>query len=444
MPRIRASTAFAAVTDVNALVRTSRNAVFARLCSLTVLVVSCRRAPSTVTNAPALDASPNVSLRVAEPLADAAPRCCPWRWRDDTTLAIAAPPEELPLGIRSLCAADRVAVVWRWGVALHMATRTMHQQAAWVERRDITNDVATLGEPYAHAGDVWIPWITAGAHATLRVARITDVVMHSEPHASRWGAYHDAVVLYARGERALVLTTVEARGGSRVLAHRLSVIPSAQATAHFAEGVIGVARGGAEAVVLTTSRVADAGPSSMLRAHRVDSALAMTFAAPVNTALLATMPAGAVRVGDGVAVGPGHFEFAPGPTERGVVLFETVVGAERGAVRVAWLGTDAPASTQMLPMVATGLAAVRDVATEPGAAEIEYWDDRRVPQRARVTATGMHGTVATGGALSTESAVRAAARSYDEFMCGGVLWRVSTRRDGDQVHVDARHAACDE
>ena len=250
----------------------------------------------------------------------------------------------------------------------------------------------------------------------------------------------------ARGDQALVAATYTARRVDRVIVHRVGVGAAPPAGALVGDGQVVAAEAGERPVLVGLVKVDGArGGPWHLRAWRFDAPVAMALAAPATPGSFGVLPDGGAAQGALLPVGVGRFEFAralaPGS---GALLFQTVLGAERGAPRVAWFPARGAPETLVLPVAMTGVGAALDAGGEADArrVSITYWGDRNALERAAVTPSNLGAPARVGAPLASEFAVYEAARTTQWVTCDGAPWRVEARRDGATVRVFARREAC--
>ncbi len=407
---------------------------------------ACRDASTT------RGADPRGLVRAAQTL-DLRPRAaplqvsaapCPWAWSDDDALALEAP-TDAPFEFAAACSGAQLSVVWRVASAAAVASRALRPEAKWQAPRALADDAASLGRPLGAATAVWVAWTTPSG--SLRSARVDGGVMRAaDVLPAEHARFRDAVVLHARGDQALVAATYTARRVDRVIAHRVGVGSAPPAGAVVGDGQVVAAAAGERPVLVGLVKVDGArGGPWHLRAWRFDAPVAMALTAPATAGAFGVLPDGGAAASALLPVGIGRFEFAralaPGSA---ALLFQTVLGAERGAPRVAWFPPRGAPEALLLPVAMTGVGAALDAGGESNARRvaITYWGDRNALERAAVTPSNLGAPARVGAALASEFAVYEAARSTQWVTCDGAPWRVEARRDGGTVRVLARREAC--
>lgn len=411
------------------------------------VVGACREAPVRAGRDAHADraASPAVGLRDASIPAPPRPRACPWRWTDESALTLDAPAEE-PFEFEAACSSSQLSIVWRSASSAAVTLRPLLVGASWSAPAALGDDVATLGRPYASATAVWVSWTTP--LGVLRSARLDGGLMRSgDAQPALHASFRSPFVLFAQGDHALVASTHRRRLVDQVIVHRVGVGSAPPAGASLGEGSLVAASTGAHARLVTLTNVprTHGGPWH-LKGWRLEASVAMALAAPATEGSFGVMPEGSATSSAVLPVGIGRFEFTRTLGERtGAMLFQTVLGAERGAPRVAWFDVETPA-VMTLPVAVTSLGATFDApASDAGArtAEITWWGDQNALERATVTPAGLDAPARIGARLATEFAVYEAARSTRWVTCGAERWRVTARRDGATVRVSAAREACE-
>jgi hypothetical protein len=417
------------------------------LATLSIAFAACRETPvATAPDARAGRVSPQaIDLRPPPPSPPSAPAACPWRWSDATALTLDAP-ADAPFDVEAACSSTQLSIVWRSGASAAFTARPLRENAPWSTPVALGDDVATLGRPYALATATWVAWTSP--LGVLRSARVDGVVMRSsDALPAVHGRFRDPFVVYARGDHALIASTYRERQNDRVIVHRVGVGSAPPSGARLDDGALVVASTGAHARLITLANVPrSAGGPWQLRAWRLDGSVAMALASPSADGAFGVMPEGGAVGSSSLALGIGRFEFTRTLGERsGAVMVQAVLGAERGVPRVAWFDDGAPTLTT-LPVAVTSLGATFDAtAGDAGAraAEITWWGDANALERATVTPAGMASPRRIGEGLATEFAVYDAARSTRWVVCGAERWRVTARRDGASVRVNAARDACE-
>lgn len=390
-------------------------------------------------------ASRSVGLRGPSIVAPARPVACPWRWRDETALSLDAPADE-PFEFEAACSASQLSIVWRSGASAAVTTRALREDAAWSAPLALGDDVSTLGRPYASSTAVWVAWTTpTGA---LRSARVDGAVMRSaDATPALHATFRGAFVLFAQGDHALVASTHRRRLVDQVIVHRVGVGSAPPAGALLGEGSLVAASTGSRPRVVTLTNIprSQGGPWH-LKAWRLDASVAMALAAPAAEGIFGVMPEGGAASSADLPVGIGRFEFTRTLGERtGAMLFQTVLGAERGAPRVVWFDVDSPV-LMTLPVAVTSLGATFDAPSGDAGthgAEIVWWGDQNALERAAVTPAGLGAPTRIGARLATEFTVYEAARNTRWVTCGAERWRVTARREAESVRLGAAREACE-
>ncbi|MFO0649083.1 MAG: hypothetical protein U0326_22770 [Polyangiales bacterium] len=390
-------------------------------------------------------ASRSVGLRGPSIVAPARPVACPWKWSDETALTLDAP-ADAPFDFEAVCSASQLSVVWRSGASAALTSRALRQDATWSAPSALGDDVSTLGRPYAASTAVWVAWTTPTG--TLRSARVDGAVMRSsDAIPALHTTFRSPFVLFARGDHALVASTFRRRLVDQVIVHRVGVGSAPPSGALLSEGSLVAASTGARPRLVTMTNIprSQGGPWH-LKGWRLDASVAMTLAAPAAEGAFGVMPEGGAASSADLPVGIGRFEFTRTLGERtGAMLFQTVLGAERGAPRVAWFGDDTPV-VMTLPVAVTSLGATFDAtAGDAGTqgAEILWWGDQNALERATVTPAGLGAPTRIGARLATEFTVYEAARNTRWVTCGAERWRVTARREGASVRLGAAREACE-
>lgn len=117
-------------------------------------------------------------------------------------------------------------------------------------------------------------------------------------------------------------------------------------------------------------------------------------------------------------IGPGSFEVLPTITRDGAVVFQTVVGAERGVLRLARFAAQSPTLT-LLGVAPAALGSV------DGDGVLTWWDADYAPHRSRVTEGGLRDDRITGAALSDARAALSATEATRSLECGGLHWTIT-------------------
>lgn len=363
---------------------------------------------------------------------------CPTPWSETTALPLPALRDvEDDFEFEAYCDGEAVGAAWRAGGVIGVAERRIRPEATWTARAEVTREAATLGVPLVTEGELWIPWSSPAPARTLHVTHLkaTEVRAGGEARPVQGGRFVAARVLGVYDQRALVAATWRRYDVTRAVVVGLSTEASLPTTgAVIAEGALVAALPGRRALTLTATRVprVEGGPW-FLTARRFELAtLALTElprALNFTSSVTATASDGGTEQSH--ALGRGPFEFTqPASYESGATLVQTVVGAERGAARVAWFPREGEATVTQLPLAPSGLGAVFD---GPAGAVLAYWDDRHAPSRATVTHEGLGATRAVGEALESDFVVRRVARATRWVTCGGGMWRVEVVARGDGV-----------
>mgnify|MGYP007070989553 CR=1 FL=1 len=397
-----------------------------------------REAPQAraVTTTPA-DA-PAIALPPPPPDAAVA---CPWSWSPDSALALEAPPEGMAFDWAVACPVGHIAVALRTGTHLAVRSRALEHDARWSDAITVADDVASLGQPGIAAGTLWVAWLTTTR--TLRAARVDERAHPVEGMAPPLdGTWTDPRVLDAHADRALLAAGYHRAQTDRVVLLRLGLGASMPARATLADGTIAATAPGPRrrVYVLTRDPQAQGGPWT-LRALDIDATLALAMAGSGANAFSA-LPEGAVSSSAALGVGPGHFEFAA-PTREGTVLFQTAVGAERGAARLAWFGDAAAPAMVTLPLAPSALGDVFDDASGGRRATATWWSDEQSPTRATVTPDGIVASAVLGPAARDARAALSEARDTRLVWCGNVPWRIRATRGTGHITFHASRVACE-
>ncbi len=412
------------------------------------VTASCRGdRPHTARDAGALRArSPSIDLRPASaPRVERAPSACPWRWRDETALTLDAPASD-GFEYQAACSATQLSVAWRSGSSGAITSRALREDATWSSPAALGDDVAAIGRPYASSTAVWVAWTTP--LGVLRSARVDGAVMRSaDAQPALHGRFRDPFVLYARGDHALIASTHRQRLVDVAVVHRVGVGSAPPAGARLEDGAIVAATTGARPRLVTlVNAPREAGGPWHLRGWNLDATVALTLAAPTTEGAFGVLPEGGAVSTASVPLGIGRFEFTRTLGERsGALLFQTVMGAERGVPRVAWFDGERP-TVVALPVAVTSLGATFDAPSGDARArraEITWWGDQNALERAAVSHTGIERVTRIGTRLASEFAVYEAARSTRWVTCGRERWRVEARREGASVRVVAARDACE-
>lgn len=317
------------------------------------------------------------------------------------------------------CGADRLWVMWRANTSVGAASRRLRVDAPWVLRPALGSDARRLALPMADAageGALHGAWVTADG--ALRVAHLDDARTRVSLPQRLAGdaATIDAVhVLEASGDVARMAVGRTVRGRAEVLDVTAGGA-AAPAVTRWGDGVL-VASATSPSFVATARRAPTGGPWTLT---------GRTF--------------GDVNSAAEVVIGPGRFEFVA-RTLPGVVVFETVLGAERGGARVAWFGAGDRATVTPLPAAPTGL---RDLDETLRGASLLYWNDARALTRATISRAGLRDAVTLGASLARDADVLAAQRDLRVVSCGGGRWWIRVVREGDAGggHIEATREGC--
>jgi hypothetical protein len=401
------------------------------------LAVGCSRSPARPPRDVPRTAPPDAAVVSARDAGGAPPDVgCPAMWSEATALPLPTVRDaDDDFELEAYCDGDALGAAWRAEGLIGVAERRLRPDATWAARAEVTREAAALGVPLAAEGKVWIPWSSPAPARTLHVTHLkaAEVRAGGEVRPVPGGRFVGARVLGVYGRHALIAATWRRYDVTRAVVLGVSAEAGMPSTgAVIAEGALVAALPGRHALTLTATRVprAEGGPW-FLAAHRIElAALALTaLSRAVSFTARAVTDAPDGGAGQSLALGRGPFEFTqPASHESGATLVQTVVGAERGAARVAWFPREGEASVTLLPLAPSGLGAVFDA---PTGAMLAYWDERHAPSRAAVTRQGLGAVRTVGDALESDFAVRRVARMTRWITCGGALWRVYVMMRGD-------------
>ncbi len=362
------------------------------------------------------------------------PAVCGFTWASSTALPL---PTARSFELAGACSGDALVAVWRAEGVVSTARRALTPEAAWVPLPEpVTTDATALGEPFGADGAVWLTWQSAGGW--LRAARVDPGrVRASAPVALVGVTLSDPHVMYAADEAALLAATARSREGSWAMLLRLGLTTAPPLSGYvLGGGTLAAAGGGTHALAAWTT--AATGRPCVLHAARVDAVRALALDSPRG---FEPVPPDVVSGAGEVELGTGQFEFSPGAAvTAGAVLFDAVVGVERGAARLAWFPPTGEASVQVLPLVPSALAGGAD-GERAGQVDATFWDDRDVLRSITATATPAGAGAAQGVALPVGTTVQAALGTR-EVTCGGRRWVLYALRTGDSARLYAEPAAC--
>jgi hypothetical protein len=399
-----------------------------------VSLVSCRKnthktgvAHHPLVAAVELSATP----RVPEPVSPV------WDWNNRNPLPIPAP-VATPMHVLAECSSDTLAIIARSGTSAWVIRRSLQPDATWDAPVFVGNDLVSVGKHFIDGDGVWLPWVTTTG--VLRVARVTHSVEPIEDISPAHGAmFRDAHVLDAHDGKALVASTYKGVLASRILLHRIQRGQTVHAGAMLGDGLVAASISGPQTLLFARVRIANTqGGPWFLRAWRVDTARAMAIEPSPETGVFGEVPSGAVEQKGEVALGVGFFEFTSHfASGARAILFETVLGAERGALRMAWFPENAAPSVTTFPTAATSLGATLDLANQPNSAGILYWNDRNTLVLARATGNTLGEPIPINAPLPTEHTVYATARRTQWLRCGQATLRIEAFLNQESWNIRA-------
>ncbi len=362
-------------------------------------------------------------------------------WREGEALTFDASPQA-SLELEAACSDRTLAVTWRAGRTLSVATRSLRDDGRWSEAHTVASDATVLGRPRVEGRAVWLAWSTATE--ALRAAKVEGATVRVREAPALMRAHVEgAFVLDAQGDHALVAATVRTHAGERVALVRVG--DGAGAT-ELGEGAVVAARGGAHPTLVALRNVPrSAGGPWHLQAWHVDTARALAMAPPRAPSPWSATPEGAATAGERVPIGVGRFEFArqlAGPAN--ALFFQTVMGAERGVPRVAWFPSGWAPLVVPLPVAVTSVGAAFDDAQADAGLQrvvLTYWGDHLGLERATATPSGLGASTRIGPAQRDEFAVYDLAKRTRQVECGGRAYRLEYTREGRTVRLDARPEA---
>jgi hypothetical protein len=328
---------------------------------------------------------------------------------------------------------------WRMGTRLVIARRALDHEASWTTPTVVADDVSSLGRAGQVGAHVWVPWVST--HRGLRVVRVADGLQSPDPAMPpASGVFSQPFVLGGDGDAALLLLRHRHRSTDRLVVMRVGFDRGAVG-AELTAGEVQTVRAGAEPVALVMAREATAqGEVNVMRAWRFHMSTALTLAGKTFAERVSALPAGSVRAGAPLVVGRGRFEVSPLAPGADAVLMQTVLGAERGTVRVGWFPPTGEPEALTLPFAAQALGSA--VADGAHAVHITWWDEHNVPLRARVTPDGIHDVERIGAAEATARVAQQTARDTRVVWCGPTAWTVRARAVDGRLRFRAWPTGC--
>lgn len=375
---------------------------------LALAIVACRR-PDRASPPPLEDAHP-----VAAPPAAPLPPCGPVFAADDVA-PVGAGAADAPLTLHAACSDDALAVAWRAGAATGWAVHPLRDGTRWgAGTWDVPPSIRG-GAVTVDRGALWSAVI--GRDLALSLLRAPEAsaplrITAASVQAREW---FDPQVLWADGARALVAITVRPSGSGREV-WLLALGGGPAAWSPVGPGTLAATAAGPRALVTRVGVSADRAVT--LRGQWVDARAALREMTAGRVAL------GAAALGVEASVPLPHtgIEFTPRASDDGAVLYQAVIGAERGAAGVAVFARDGAARAESLPMAPSALG---DVVGEGDGYTLHWWDERYVPRRR--TVRGARVTGESEGAPAAGSAFGAldAARVTRHLWCNGAPWVIT-------------------
>lgn len=418
---------------------------------LSIALLGCQRRPV----APAAPPAPGLSIDLAPGSVDAGAAApvtatetpsearCGWQWPAESALEIAAAPEAVT-AFDVACTGRALVAFWHRGATLTAASRSLSADSAWGDAVEISREASAMGTSLGAAQGAWVAYESPGP--TLRVASLrNDVLRRSDPVQLGRVAAIQPMVLWAQDNLAVVAVTLAERGHERVLIARVSTdgqIPAAGAV--LGDGVAVAVHPGARAwVAVATAERHErgaAGPWS-LTGWRIDPRLAGAFGASIRAGQFGALPPDAATRLGSLTLGHGRFEVSPYASASGAVLYQTVLGAERGMARLAWVGEGAPSRVD-LRTAPSALAGVFE--RDPDTVEARYWDEQNTLVSRLISRTEAAPPRPLDAPLADAPAVLARAQGTRTVLCGGTRWRLSlsTTRANEPARLEAAREDC--
>lgn len=306
------------------------------------------------------------------------------------------------------CDGAGLITLWREGTMAWAARWSARPGTDW-EHFTLSVTATSVGTPISRMGVAWVPW--SDRQGSLHVARIEGNELRQ---GRALGRYDDVWPIDASATRALL--ALRARSG-RPQPLRLAVaseqgISFPQTDPIGAGRVVAMDDGSPRRVVALVREDDRAGGPWFLRGWALE-APRIAEGATVRLQSLGEVP-----------VGPGSFEVLPTITREGAVVLQTVLGAERGVLRLARFGPNGTALT-LLGVAPAALGAVDSEGV------LTWWDAHHTPHRSRLTEGGLRDDVVTGPALPDARATLAAAEATRAIECGGLRWTVTMESGED-------------
>jgi hypothetical protein len=235
-------------------------------------------------------------------------------------------------------------------------------------------------------------------------------------------------VLWADGARALL--AVNARRSATLQAVWLVALGGgAPAWTSLGAGDLAAVAAGPRALIVDVVTTADR--AVRLRGRWLDARVALR----ALTAGRGALPEGALTHEGAIPLPHRGMEFAAAASDEGALLFQAVIGAERGAASIAYFPRDGVAAERALPMAPSALG---EAVSSGDHVTLHWWDERYLPRRRTY-----RGEVAVGesdGARREPTAFAAldAARTTRHLRCAGAPWVVTV----DRSYVRAAREDC--
>lgn len=392
---------------------------------LLLLLGACRREAPPPPR-PAAPAPPPAADAPAAPIAPAPPPCGPVFAPDDAVTLPAAEGDDVRL-LSAACDGERLAARWRVGAAEGWATHPLRDASRWAAGTYEPSPGSLSLSTAVVAGEAWSAQRHRDDSLSLRRLGEGGAETRASLLAMRPRELSGPQLLWVEGGRALVALHGRVSGGEREV-WLLAFGAGPVSWTAMARGSIGATAPGERALV--TAVVTRADGTVWLRGRWLDARAALrALVGGRVSAPRAWLTDASIRLPHrGIA-------FSPAASAEGALLYQGVIGAERGGAGLARFGRDGAAEDVFLGAIPSALG---DVLSSGGAHAARWWDERYRPVARRYRGERVEAAEPPGEAVGDAFAALDAGRLTRRLRCGEGEWSLRM----EPTRLRARRVDC--